>query len=214
MRSFLAARGISLPPGSPDDGPEIETLNGLSRRKDQYFIERLEQQGVEVYDGAMSFIRRARARGMRTAIVSSSQHCAAVLDAAGLAELFDVRVDGVDLRQLGLAGKPAPDMYLEAARRLDTRPARAAVFEDAIVGVQAGRAGQFRLVVGIGRGDHAVALRSHGADIVVLDLHELTLKGHARGTSMHDDKRCGLDGQTRNAWIEAYMILAGHLAAS
>ena len=119
VRSFLAARGISLPPGSPDDGPEVETLSGLGKRKDQYFVQTLAQHGVEVYDGTVSFVRDARARGVRTAIVSSSQNCAAVLDAAGLTQLFDVRVDGIDLRRLGLAGKPAPDMFLEAARQLE-----------------------------------------------------------------------------------------------
>ncbi len=119
VRSFLAARGISLPPGSPDDGPEVETLNGLGNRKDQYFLQALAQHGVEVYERTVSFVRDARARGVRTAIVSSSQNCAAVLDAAGLTQLFDVRVYGIDLRRLGLAGKPAPDMFLEAARRLE-----------------------------------------------------------------------------------------------
>jgi beta-phosphoglucomutase family hydrolase len=175
VQSFLAARGISLPPGSPDDGPEAETLNGLGKRKDQYFIQTLAQHGVEVYEGTVSFIRDARARGVRTAIVSSSKNCGTVVDAAGLNQLFDVRVDGIDLRRLGFAGKPAPDMFLEAARRLKTPPARAVVFEDALVGVEAGRAGRFRLVVGIGRGDHAVELRAHGADIVVADLRELSL---------------------------------------
>lgn len=179
--SFLAARGISLPAGSPDDGPEADTLNGLGNRKDLYFNEALAHHGVEVFEGAVRFIRQARARRVRTAIVSSSRNCAAVLDAAGLARLFDVRVDGVDLRRLGLPGKPAPDMFLEAARRLDSSAARAAVFEDALVGVEAGRAGRFRLVVGIGRGDHADALRTHGADLVVGDLAELSLEGHARG---------------------------------
>ena len=119
VRSFLAARGISLPPGTPDDGPEVETLNGLGNRKDQYFIETLAQHGVEVYERNVSFVRDARARGVRTAIVSSSKNCAAVLDAAGLTQLFDVRVDGIDLRRLGLAGKPAADMFLEAARQLE-----------------------------------------------------------------------------------------------
>ena len=118
VRSFLAARGISLHSGSPDDGPEVETLNGLGNRKDQYFIETLAQHGVEVYERNVSFVRDARARGVRTAIVSSSKNCAAVLDAAGLTQLFDVRVDGIDLRRLGLAGKPAADMFLEAARQL------------------------------------------------------------------------------------------------
>jgi beta-phosphoglucomutase family hydrolase len=177
VRSFLAARGISLPVGGPDDGPDVETLNGLGNRKDQYFIQTLAQHGVEVCEATVSFIREARARGVRTAIVSSSKNCAAVLDAAGLTQLFDVRVDGIDLRRLGLPGKPAPDMFLEAARRLETPPARAAVFEDAIVGVEAGRAGRFRLVVGVGQGDHAADLRAHGADIVVADLRELSLDG-------------------------------------
>ena len=174
VQTFLAARGISLTPGSPADGPEVDTLNGLGKRKDQYFIQALAQNGVEVYEGTVIFIRDARSRGVRTAIVSSSQNCAAVLDAAGLAQLFDVRVDGIDLKRLGLAGKPAPDMFLEAARQLKTSPARAVVFEDAVVGVEAGRAGRFRLVVGIGQGDHAVNLQAHGADIVVADLSELS----------------------------------------
>jgi beta-phosphoglucomutase family hydrolase len=181
VRSFLAARGISLPPGSPDDGPEVETLSGLGNRKDQYFIQTLAQHGVEVYDHTVSFIRDAQNRGIRAAIVSSSKNCAAVLDAAGLTQLFDVRVDGIDLGRLGLRGKPAPDMYLEAAQRLRTPPARAVVFEDALVGVEAGRAGRFRLVIGIGRGDHAVDLRAHGADIVVSDLRELSLEEYAHG---------------------------------
>ena len=174
VQSFLAARGISLPPGTPHDGPEVDTLNGLGNRKDQYFIEALAQHGVEVYEHNVSFVRDARARGVRTAVVSSSKNCAAVLDAAGLTQLFDVRVDGLDLQRLGLAGKPAPDMYLEAARQLKTLPARAVVFEDAVVGVEAGRAGRFGHVVGIGRGDHADDLRAHGADIVVADLGELS----------------------------------------
>ena len=193
VRSFLLARGISLPPGSPDDGPEVETLNGLGKRKDQYFIQTLGQHGVEVYEGTVSFIRDARARGVRTAIVSSSQNCAAVLDAAGLTQLFDVRVDGIDLRRLGLGGKPAPDMFLEAARQLKTPPAHAAVFEDAVVGVEAGHAGRFRLVVGMGHGEHAADLRAHGADIVVDDLRELSLEQHPAmtidtGAAAHSEK--------------------------
>lgn len=176
VRSFLASRGLWLPAGDPGDGPEVETLNGLGNRKDEYFVQALARGGVEVYSGAVGFVREARERGVRTAIVSSSRHCAAVLDAAGLTRLFDVRVDGVDLREFGLAGKPAPDMYLEAARRLGTPPARAVVFEDALVGVEAGRAGHFGLVVGIGEGDHATDLKTHGADIVVADLRELALQ--------------------------------------
>lgn len=179
VRNFLAGRGIAIPPGSPDDGPEVETLNGLGRRKDQYFIQALSLQGVEVYEGARNLVQEARARQVHTAIVSSSRNCTAVLDVAGLTPLFDVRVDGVDVWQLGLAGKPAPDMYIEAARRLETSPDRAVVFEDAIVGVEAGRAGRFGLVVGVGRGNHALDLRAHGADLIVADLSELSLDGHA-----------------------------------
>lgn len=181
VESFLAARGLALPPGRPDDGPEAETLNGLGNRKDRYFTEALEERGVEVFEGTVRFIREARARGVRTAIVSSSRSGVLVLDAAGLSRLFDARVDGVDLDRLGLAGKPAADSFLEAAARLGASPARAAVFEDALVGVEAGRAGRFRLVVGIGRGDHAQALRARGADVVVGDLSELILEGQAGG---------------------------------
>jgi beta-phosphoglucomutase family hydrolase len=181
VRSFLAARGMSLPAGSPDDGPEAETLNGLGNRKDHYFLQALAQHGVEVYEGTVPFIRDARARGVRTAIVSSSRNCAKVVAAAGLTQFFDVRVDGINLRRLGLRGKPAPDMFLEAARRLKTPPARAVVFEDALVGVEAGRAGRFRLVVGIGGGDHAADLWAHGADIVVADLREIALEYQAHG---------------------------------
>ena len=126
------------------------------------------------YEHNVSFVRDARTEGVRTAIVSSSENCGAVLDAAGLTQLFDVCVDGIDLRRLGLAGKPAPDMFLEAARRLKTPPSRAVVFEDAVVGVEAGCAGRFGHVVGIGRGDHAEDLRGHRADIVVADLGELS----------------------------------------
>ncbi len=183
VRSFLAARGLTLPVGSPDDGPQVETLNGLGARKDQYFLHTLAQDGVEAFEGTVSFVREARARGVRTAIVSSSTNCAAVLDAAGLTLMFDVRVDGVDLRRLALKGKPAPDMFLEAARRLETPTARAVVFEDALVGTEAGHAGGFRLVFGIGEGDHAADLRAHGADIVVADLSVLLLEGHAHNTS-------------------------------
>jgi beta-phosphoglucomutase family hydrolase len=181
VQSFLTARGISLPAGGPADGPEVETLNGLGNRKDQYFTQALAETGVEIYEGAVIFVGEARARGVRTAIVSSSKNCGAVLEAAGLTQLFEVRVDGTDLRRLGLPGKPAPDMFLEAGKRLGTPPSRAAIFEDALVGVQAGRAGRFGLVVGIGRGDHAADLRAHGADIVVADLRALRLKGHPHG---------------------------------
>jgi beta-phosphoglucomutase family hydrolase len=180
VKSFLEARGVKLPVGHLHDPPEIETLHGLGNRKDRYFLQALAQHGVEVCEGVVSFIREARARGIRTAVVSSSQNCAAVLHSAGLTELFDVRVDGVDQRRLGLLGKPAPDAYLEAARRLEILPARAVIFEDALVGVEAGRAGGFRLVVGVGRGAHGVDLKARGADIVIADLQELSLENYAQ----------------------------------
>jgi beta-phosphoglucomutase family hydrolase len=179
VRSFLEARSITLPIGNPDDGPETETLNGLGNQKDRYFLQSLAQKGVEVCTGAADFVRDAKLRGVRTAIVSSSQNCAAVLSTAGLADLFDVRVDGIDRRRLNLRGKPAPDMFLEAAKRLRTPPRDAAVFEDALVGAEAGRAGGFKLVVGVGGGAHADDLRAHGADIVVANLQQLCLEGRA-----------------------------------
>jgi HAD superfamily hydrolase (TIGR01509 family) len=157
-----------------------ETLNGLGARKNRYFLRALKEQGVEIFTGAKSFILDARRRGVRTAIVSSSQNCAEILEIANLTRLFDVRVDGMDRRQFSLAGKPAPDMYCEAARRLDTSPARAVVYEDALVGVEAGRAGGFGLVVGVGQDAHAAGLLEHGADIVVADLNKLSLENYAR----------------------------------
>lgn len=179
VRSFLEARGVSIRPGSPDDGPDAETVHGLGNRKDRYFMRALTEHGVDVYAGAVSLIREARGRGVRTAIVTSSRNGVAVLASAGLTSLFDARVDGLDLRRLGLRGKPAPDMFREAARQLGAPAARAVVFEDALVGVEAGRAGGFRLVVGVGHGEHGAALRIHGADIVVADLSELSLEGRA-----------------------------------
>lgn len=181
VKTFLEARKVVLPVGTPEDGVEVETVNGLGKRKDVYFLENLARHGVDICDGAIEFIENSRTRGVRTAVVSSSQNCAAVLVKAGITGLFDVRVDGVDRRQSGLLGKPAPDMYLEAARRLGTPPARAVVFEDAFVGVEAGRAGKFLFVVGIGRGRHAIELEAHGADIVIAGLRELSLDNYAHG---------------------------------
>jgi HAD superfamily hydrolase (TIGR01509 family) len=135
----------------------------------------LARAGVRVYEAAVAFIREARARGFKTAVVSASENCAAVLAAADLGELFDVRVDGTDVARLGLRGKPAPDAFLEAARRLGVAPGRAVVFEDALAGVQAGRAGGFALVVGVDRVGQAEALRRHGADVVVTRLSDLDL---------------------------------------
>jgi beta-phosphoglucomutase family hydrolase len=174
IRSVLDERGISLPEGNPDS-PEVNTINGLAVRKNRYFLDHLAEQGVDIYQDAALLISRARAHGVKTAVVSASENCAAVLAAARLTGLFDIRVDGLDVARLGLRGKPAPDTFLEAARRLDAEPGRCVVFEDAIAGVRAGRAGNFGLVVGVDRVGAAENLRRGGADVVVTALDELEL---------------------------------------
>jgi beta-phosphoglucomutase family hydrolase len=179
VASFLAARGLALPWGSPDDAPDAETVCGLGNRKNAYVQEHLATHGVEVYEPAVGLARAARAKGFKTAVVSASENCAAVLDATGLGHLFDVRVDGLDLARYGLRGKPAPDSFLEAATRLGVEPRRAVVVEDAIAGVEAGRAGGFGLVVGVDRTGQPDRLLRGGADVVVSTLGGLTLVGLA-----------------------------------
>jgi beta-phosphoglucomutase family hydrolase len=172
-RSFLESRGIKLPEGSPDDPSGTPTIHGLSNKKNELVIQKIETDGVKVYDGTIAYIRRARAAGLHTAIVSSSANTVQVLDAAGIADLFDTRVDGIIAKERHLAGKPAPGTFLAAAEDLKVTPDHAAVFEDALAGVAAGRAGGFALVVGVDRVGQAEELRKHGADIVVKDLAEL-----------------------------------------
>ena len=172
-RSFLASRGIDLPEGSPDDPPGMPTIYGLSNRKNQLVLAKLAAGGVKVYEGTVSYIRSVRNAGMSTAIVSSSANTQQILDAAGLAGLFDVRIDGQIAKERGLHGKPAPDTFLAAAGELHAPPSRAVVFEDALAGVEAGRAGRFGFVVGVDRVGQADELAKHGADIVVRDLSEL-----------------------------------------
>jgi beta-phosphoglucomutase family hydrolase len=172
-RSFLQSRSISLPEGSESDPPGTQTVWGLSNRKNELVLQVLARDGVEVYDGSIRYITAARAAGRRTAIVSSSANTVAVLKAAGITDLFDVRVDAQVAKERGLRGKPAPDTYLEAARMLGVTAKQAAVYEDAQAGVAAGHAGGFGLVVGVDRVGQADALRAHGADIVVKDLSEL-----------------------------------------
>ncbi|MGH3267868.1 MAG: beta-phosphoglucomutase family hydrolase [Trebonia sp.] len=172
-KGFLESRGISLPEGSEDDPPGAFTIHGLSNRKNELVLAVLKRDGVEVYPGSRRYIEAVRAAGLRTAIVSSSANTSAVLDAGGVAGLFDVRVDALIAKKLGLHGKPAPDTFLEAARMLGFAAAEATVFAAALVGVAAGRAGKFGFVVGVDRVGQADALRSHGADIVVQDLGEL-----------------------------------------
>jgi beta-phosphoglucomutase family hydrolase len=172
-RSFLKSRGIELPEGSPDDSAGAATITGLSERKNELVLVKLREDGVEVYDGSVRYVRAARDAGLRTAVVSSSANTAQMLDAAGIAELFEARVDGLTAKERHLAGKPAPDMFLAGAEALGVPASHAVVFEDALAGVEAGRAGGFACVVGVDRVGQADALKRHGADIVVKDLEEL-----------------------------------------
>jgi alpha,alpha-trehalase len=173
VSSFLASRGISLPRGVPGDPPSAETVCGLGNRKDELFGEVLRQDGVTAFPSSVELLHRLRESGYRTAIISASRNCAQVLEAAGATDLFDVKVDGVDADALGLRGKPDPAVFLEAAGRLGAEPARAAVVEDALAGVEAGRRGSFALVIGVDRAGHAQELREQGADVVVGDLEEV-----------------------------------------
>jgi beta-phosphoglucomutase family hydrolase len=173
VRSFLAARGIDRPEGDPGDPPDAETVHGLGNRKNELVLDLLRRQGVKVYEGSVRYVRAVRDSGLHRAVVSSSANCREVLEAAGIDDLFEVLVDGIVAKREGLRGKPAPDTFLAAARALDVQPSEAAVFEDALAGVDAGRAGRFGYVVGVDRTGQAEALRDHGADIVVSDLAEL-----------------------------------------
>jgi len=173
VRSFLASRGIDLPPGNPDDPPDAETIIGLGNRKNELVLSLIREGGVEPYPGSVRYVQAARDAGLRRAVVSSSANCREVLEAAGIGDLFEERVDGITIEQEHLKGKPAPDTFLFAARALGVEAAHAAVFEDALAGVAAGRAGRFGFVVGVDRAGQADALCEHGADIVVNDLAEL-----------------------------------------
>ncbi|MGK7869242.1 HAD family hydrolase [Falsiroseomonas sp. E2-1-a20] len=174
VRGFLASRGLVLPEGSAADPPDALTVAAVARRKQALFEDLLRRQGVAPLPGAAALLRALRARGMPIAVVSASRNCAAVLEAAGLEALVDTRVDGVEAARLGLPGKPAPDTFLEAARRLGAAPARCVVVEDAQAGVEAGQRGGFGLVIGIDRHGQAEALRQHGAHRVVRDLTRLS----------------------------------------
>jgi beta-phosphoglucomutase family hydrolase len=173
VRSFLESRGIELPEGEPADPPDATTIHGLGNRKNELVLALIRTKGVEVYDGSVRYVRAVRDAGLRRAVVSASANTRDVLDVAGIADLFEVRVDGVVAAAQHLQGKPAPDTFLAAAKALDVNPVEAAVFEDALAGVAAGRAGGFGLVIGVDRVGQAEALREHGADLVVQDLAEL-----------------------------------------
>ena len=173
MRSFLASRGIELPDGSPEDPPDAETVNGLGNRKNEIVLQIIREDGVEPYEGSVRYVHAAGKAGLHRAVVSSSANTRDVLQVTGLLDCFEAIVDGHAVADEGLKGKPAPDTFLEGARRLGVAPAQAAVFEDALSGVEAGRAGNFAVVIGVDRVGQADALRSHGADVVVQDLAEL-----------------------------------------
>ena len=173
VRSFLESRRIHLPFGDPDDPPGHESITGLGNLKDRMVKEAVGSVGIEVYEGSVSFLRHMRRKGFKTAVVSASENCRAVLQATGIEDLFDVRVDGEVAVRLNLPGKPAPDTFLEAAKELESRPERAVVIEDALSGIQAGRDGGFGLVVGIEHHGNRQSLEAQGADIVVSDLREL-----------------------------------------
>ncbi|MFJ9009548.1 beta-phosphoglucomutase family hydrolase [Streptomyces canus] len=173
VRTFLASRGIELPDGNPDDPPGAETVHGLGNRKNALVLEKIRTDGVEAYDDTLTYVRAARAQGLRTAIVSSSANCRDVLRAIDAEDLFDVRIDGVVAAERHLPGKPHPDTFLAAAHDLGLDAPRSAVFEDALAGMDAGRAGGFGYVVGLDRVGQTDALYEHGADVVVKGLAEL-----------------------------------------
>jgi len=173
VRSFLQSRSIDLAEGRPDDGPDAETVTGLGNRKNRLFLRAVHDGGVTVFEGSRRYLQAVSDAGLAVAVVSSSANTREVLEATGLDTWVHQRVDGVTIREEHLAGKPAPDSFLRGAELLGVPPGRAAVFEDAVSGVTAGRAGAFGFVVGVDRVGHAEALRRHGADVVVEDLAEL-----------------------------------------
>ena len=177
VRSFLESRGIDLPEAGPDDPPGADTIIAIGDRKNALVQEMIRSGGVQAYEGSVRYVQAVRAAGLRRAVVSASANCQDVLIAAGIDDLFEVRIDGIVAEREHLRGKPAPDTFLAAARALGVAPAAAAVFEDALAGVEAGRAGRFGFVVGVDRVGQADALRERGADIVVSDLAELLERG-------------------------------------
>jgi beta-phosphoglucomutase family hydrolase len=175
VRDFLASRHITLPEGDSSDGPDKETIEGLANRKNEILLRRIDEDGVKVFEGSRRYLEAARDAGLRRIVVSSSANTGQILQVTGLAEYIEGRIDGVTITQHHLKGKPAPDTFLAGARCAGVEPKQAAVFEDALAGVEAGRAGTFGVVVGVNRLDdqHGEDLKKHGADVVVRDLGEL-----------------------------------------
>ncbi|PPK70856.1 beta-phosphoglucomutase family hydrolase [Actinokineospora auranticolor] len=173
VRTFLTSRGIRLPEGEPDDTPDAATVNGVGNRKNEALLALIDERGIQPYPGSVAYLNAARDAGLKIGVVTSSANGEHVLDVADLAEFVQARVDGITIADEHLRGKPAPDSFLAGARALGVAPSEAAVFEDALSGVEAGRAGGFRYVVGVNRADQAEQLRDHGADVVVDDLADL-----------------------------------------
>ncbi|HEY2772052.1 MAG TPA: beta-phosphoglucomutase family hydrolase [Solirubrobacteraceae bacterium] len=173
VKSFLHSRGIELPQGTPDDPPGEDTIDAIGNRKNELVLKLIHDDGVEAYDGSVRYVKAARDAGLRRAVVSSSTNCRDVLKVAGIVDLFEEIVDGHVADREHLKGKPAPDTFLAGAKALGVEPRQAVVFEDALAGVAAGRAGKFGFVVGVDRVGQADALKEHGADVVVQDLAEL-----------------------------------------
>lgn len=173
VRTFLGSRGITLPEGTPNDPPDAETINGIGNRKNELLLRHIRDDGVEVYPGSVAYLKAVRESGLRRAVVSASANCRDILTVTGLIDEVEVVVDGIVARRDNLRGKPHPDTFLDAAKLLGVAPSAAAVFEDALAGVEAGSAGDFGLVVGVDRVGQTDALYKHGAHVVVRDLSEL-----------------------------------------
>ncbi|MDY6796605.1 MAG: trehalose-phosphatase [Actinomycetota bacterium] len=212
VESFLESRGIDLPYGTPDDAPDVETVCGLGNKKNRMFLKLIKDEGVEVYQSSLDLIENLRRRGYRIAVASSSKNCTEVLEAANATDLFEAQVDGIDIESLDLQGKPSPDMFLEAARRLDVDPGRSVVVEDAISGVQAGRAGGFGLVIGVNRGDQAEALLEEGADLVVDDLSEIDVEVTIEQLEDALDSFGEIEEKVRDRKVVAFLDFDGTLS--
>lgn len=173
VKSLLDSRDIDIPYGDPADNPDKETVCGLGNKKNGIFLELLKKDGVQVYEDTIGIIKQWRKKGLKTAVISSSKNCKAVLETADIENLFDARVDGVVSEKLNIPGKPAPDIFLHAVKELQTSPSRSAVFEDAIAGVKAGSDGNFKFVVGVARHGTGEKLQNNGANLVIHNFNEL-----------------------------------------
>jgi HAD superfamily hydrolase (TIGR01509 family) len=177
VRGFLASRNITLPEGAEDDPPDAATVHAIATRKNDMVLRELDEHGVEIYPGSVRYLQAVKDAGLKTAVVTASANGEKVIAAGGFADLIDVRIDGLVAGRDHLRGKPEPDTFLAGARELGFEPSQAVVYEDALSGVEAGRAGNFGFVVGVDRVGQAAALKEHGADVVVTDLEELMGEG-------------------------------------